>query len=120
MCDSTLEFNWKTRLNRTQQIFTAIQWRQLLKNSETRPSNAKPVVKFFDPQGAATWLLTECDKEGYAFGLCDLGMGFPELGSVYLPEIAAIGRIERDLYFHPNKTLKEYTDEARALQKINA
>jgi len=34
--------------------------------------------------GAATWLLTELDSEDpdIAFGLCDLGMQCPELGSV--------------------------------------
>ena len=36
----------------------------------------RPVVKLFNPCGAATWLLTEIDPEApeVAFGLCDLGM----------------------------------------------
>lgn len=40
-----------------------------------------PVVKFFDPTGAATWLITEMmpDEPDILFGLCDLGMGCPEL-----------------------------------------
>ena len=39
-----------------------------------------PVVKLFNPCGAATWLLTEIDPEdeSVAWGLCDLGMDFPE------------------------------------------
>ena len=39
----------------------------------------RPVVKMFNPCGAATWLLTEIDPEtpDIAFGRCDLGMGFP-------------------------------------------
>jgi Protein of unknown function (DUF2958) len=43
-----------------------------------------PVVKLFNPCGAATWLLTEIDPddETVAWGLCDLGMGFPEFGTV--------------------------------------
>ncbi|CAE7537057.1 unnamed protein product, partial [Symbiodinium sp. CCMP2456] len=51
-----------------------------------------PVVKLFCPWGAATWLLSELDPDepDIAFGLCDLGMGSPELGSVRLSEIAAI------------------------------
>jgi hypothetical protein len=45
-----------------------------------------PVVKLFNPCGAATWLLTEIDPEDetVAWGLCDLGMGFPEFGTVSL------------------------------------
>ena len=51
-----------------------------------------PVVKFFDPCGASTWLITECDPEepGRLFGLCDLGMGFPELGYVSLYELQTV------------------------------
>src|SRR6202035_2070978 len=51
-----------------------------------------PVVKLFTPDAGCTWLLTELDPEepDHAFGLCDLGMGCPELGSVSLAEIAAL------------------------------
>lgn len=48
--------------------------------------------------GGAVWLLSEIipDPDGdysgtVAFGLCDLGMGFPELGTVFLEELAEIG-----------------------------
>jgi len=116
-----------TKLNHSQKVFTAVQWRQLLQNSKTRPEGAKPVVKLFNPMGAATWLLTECDEDGIAFGLCDLGMGFPELGYVCIPEIVELftnsrGRrwIERDLHFKASKTLAEYADEAREKQRIIA
>ena len=41
----------------------------------------KPVVKLFTPDAQCTWLLTELDSDGgLAFGLCDLGLGCPELG----------------------------------------
>ena len=45
-------------------------------------SDHVPVVKFFFPIGAATWLVTEMDPDenDHLFGLADLGMGFPELG----------------------------------------
>ncbi len=38
-----------------------------------------PVVKIFCPWGGATWLLSELDRQDpdIAFGLCDLGLGFP-------------------------------------------
>ncbi len=56
-----------------------------------------PVVKLFTPDASFTWLLTEIDPENQdvAFGLCDLGMGCPELGSVSLAEIAALRRPTR-------------------------
>jgi hypothetical protein len=86
-----------------------------------------PVVKLFTPDAGCTWLLTEIDPENpdIAFGLCDLGMGFPELGSVSLAEIAALRgglglAVERDLTFKPAKKLSEYADEARRLERIKA
>jgi len=47
------------------------------------------VVKLYTPNAGATWLLSELDAEGIAFGLCDLGLGFPELGYVSLAELEA-------------------------------
>ena len=74
-----------------------------------------PVVKLFTPDAACTWLLTELDSEApnIAFGLCDLGMGFPELGSVSLTELQSVrGRaglpIERDRYFKASHPLSIY------------
>ncbi len=45
-----------------------------------------PVVKLFTPDAGATWLLTETDPEDHdiLYGLCDLGIGFPEFGTVSL------------------------------------
>jgi hypothetical protein len=86
-----------------------------------------PVVKLFTPDGGCTWLLTEIDPEDpdIAFGLCDLGFGCPELGSVSLSELESVrGQlnlpIERDLYFTATKTLSAYADEARAHGAITA
>ena len=78
-----------------------------------------PVVKLFTPDAACTWLLTELDPEDpdIAFGLCDLGLGFPELGSVRISELASVrGRlglpVERDLHFRPAHTLMTYARAA--------
>src|SRR5215471_18202194 len=75
----------------------------------------KPVVKLFTPDAECTWLLTEIypDDPDIAFGLCDLGMGCPELGTVSLSELESVrGRlglpVERDLHFHPTKMLSIY------------
>jgi len=77
-----------------------------------------PVVKLFNPVGAATWLLTEIEGD-IAFGLCDLGMGSPELGSVSISELERtqlpLGlSIERDLHFTADKTISQYAEAARA------
>lgn len=59
---------------------------QLLRNgvASRKAGDADPmlVLKLFTPEAGATWLLTELDPddECLAFGLCDLGLGEPELG----------------------------------------
>ena len=84
----------------------------------------KPYLKLFSPTGAATWLITEIVDEDTLFGLCDLGMGFPELGYVSLHELESIRLpmglgIERDMYFEPTKTLAEYASDARKAGHID-
>ena len=86
---------------------------------ENRQFDPVPVVKLFTPDAGATWLLTEIDPhdKDRAFGLCDLGQGFPELGYVSLQELASLrGRwglsIERDLYFKADKPISAYAREA--------
>ena len=83
----------------------------------------KPYLKLFSPTGSATWLITEIVDEDTLFGLCDLGMGFPELGYVSLQELESVElpfglKIERDMYFTPDKTLKEYASVAREHSRI--
>jgi Protein of unknown function (DUF2958) len=87
----------------------------------------RPVVKLFCPWSGATWLLTELEPRDpdIAFGLCDLGMGEPELGNVSIMELKAVRgpgglTIERDLYFKADKTLAAYASEARAEGRITA
>jgi len=86
-----------------------------------------PVVKLFNPCGAATWLLTELDSEDpdIAFGLCDLGMGCAELGSVRISELESVRGpfgigIERDIHWRPKKTLLAYAREAWKAGRIVA
>jgi hypothetical protein len=84
-----------------------------------REPDPAPVVKFFNPCGAATWLLTELAPDGDTlFGLCDLGFGCPELGSVSLAEIERVRvppspGIERDLHFAASHPLSVYAEAAR-------
>jgi len=93
----------------------------------SREVDFPPVVKLFTPDANATWLLSELDPDDpdLAFGLCDLGLGSPELGYVRLSELASVrGRfglpVERDLYFVPDKTLQAYSDDARQAGAIRA
>ncbi|MQB35430.1 DUF2958 domain-containing protein [Agrobacterium tumefaciens] len=80
-----------------------------------------PVVKLFTLDAAATWLLTEAFPEGddiRLFGLCDLGLGSPELGYVMLSEIEDVRGglglpVERDLYFKAEHRLSTYAKIAR-------
>ncbi len=84
-----------------------------------------PVVKLFTPDANCTWLLTELDPEDadIAFGLCDLGLGFPELGTVRISELESIRgpmglSVERDLYFRARQSLREYAEAARVASRI--
>jgi len=99
------------------------QREELIRNHEHTaefgaPNLSEPVVKLFVCVGGnATWLLSELDPEtNIAYGLCDLGLGFPELGYVSLTELEeTLGwRLERDRHWTATKTLSDYAHEARS------
>lgn len=83
-----------------------------------------PIVKFFNPVGAATWLATELGEDGDTlFGLADLGFGCPELGSFSLTELESVRlplglRIERDLHFRTGLSLSGWAAWARRAGSI--
>jgi hypothetical protein len=93
--------------------------------SADRPEpDTPPLLKLFNPLGAATWLATELAEDGDTlFGLADLGFGCPELGYFSLSEIAALRlplglRIERDNGFaatHPLSVWAETSRQAGAI-----
>lgn len=112
-------------------LITQEQRSALRGNADTAAQRAPghdpaPVVKFFSPLGAATWLATELDADGDTlFGLADLGLGCPELGSFSLAEIAALRlpfglAIERDLSFSTTTPLSVWADAARRAGSIAA
>jgi hypothetical protein len=112
-------------------LLTNTQRAQLLENGRRSELDEHfdpfPVVKLFTPDAGCTWLLSELDPAyaDRAFGLCDLGMGYPELGYVSLSELVSIRGglglpIERDLYFTAEKPLSGYATEARANGVIRA
>lgn len=50
-----------------------------------------PAVYAFTPDAQATWVIWEYDPaEKVGFGLCDLGLGFPELGYVSISELESL------------------------------
>jgi hypothetical protein len=85
--------------------------------------NFLPACKIFLPWTSGTWLLTEMDPDGLAFGLADLG--YPEMGYISMDEIwEVVGpaglRVERDIHFRATKPLSEYATEARQQGYIRA
>jgi hypothetical protein len=115
-------------------LITSAQRQKLLDNGRAQRAaidrqdqaiDFDPVVKLFTPDGNATWLLTELDPTGeyLAFGLCDLGLGEPELGYVSLHELAAargpLGLpLEQDLHFTPTRKIAAYAELAREHRRI--
>lgn len=97
----------------------------LLSDGTIPEPDHNPVVKFFNPCGASTWLISEMDEDGRMFGLCDLGQGFTELGYVMLDELESIRLpfglgIERDRHWKPKQTLSAYADDGREAGRIAA
>jgi hypothetical protein len=112
-------------------LFTQKQERLLLNNGRLTLENERfdpqPVIKLFTPWSNATWLLAFLypNNPNIAFGLCDLGFGFPELGDVDLNEVRSIRglgglMIERDRSFFADKSLQGYSDTARECGYIQA
>ena len=99
---------------------------RLLRNGRNPDRDHPPALKLFDPTGAATWLISELDPEDpdIAHCLADLGMGYPELGTVRISELQAFrGRfglgIERDRNFRANgRPMSVYAQAARAAGRI--
>jgi hypothetical protein len=98
---------------------------QLLVNAISDETDYPPVVKLFTPDANATWLISEVDPDDpdRLFGLCDLGLGYPELGYVSLAELSALRGplglpIERDEHFKSKKSLSVCADEARAARRV--
>lgn len=84
--------------NPSKRLFLSEQWRTLVNNgweSAADPDASclgkRPVVKIFTPDASATWLFIEVDADGeILFGLCDLGLGSPELGCVSIRELISV------------------------------
>jgi len=74
-----------------------------------------PVVRLFTPDAHATWLLASLDPADgdSGWGVVDLGISMPELGTVKLSDLASIVGpkklpVMRDRYFQAVRPLSEY------------
>lgn len=82
---------------------------------------SQPIVS---PGTSCTWLFSEIESDGDTlFGLCDLGMGEPELGYASFSEMTSIRIrlgtvIERDLHFKASRPMSEYVIAARVARRI--
>lgn len=114
-----------------QPLITPDERAKLLSNGEVSARGVGhdpyPVVKLFTPDGSATWLLSELNPAApdRAFGLCDLGLGSPELGYVSMAELEDLRGwlglpVERDIAFRPRMTLSRYAAHARQVGFIRA
>ena len=98
--------------------------RRAAMRDEKHAPDPVPVLKLFNPLGAATWLATELyGDDDTLFGLADLGFGCPELGVFSLSEIAAVRLpygtgIECDIGFesiHPISVWAEWSRRAGSI-----
>lgn len=100
-------------------LITEDERRRLLVHGQARADGQAgdplPVVRLFTPDAHATWLLASLDPADgdTAFGICDVGIGMPELGTIKLSDLASIvgplkRPVMRDRYFQATRTLSEY------------
>ncbi|HHQ2785388.1 DUF2958 domain-containing protein [Pseudomonas aeruginosa] len=103
----------------TPSLITAEQRVQLLAVGEARAAGQSidpmPAVRLFTPDAHATRLLAALDPADgdTAWGLIDLGIGMPALGTVKLSDLASIvgphkQPVMRDRYFQAVRPLSEY------------
>lgn len=110
-------------------FLTDLQRMQMLTNGVARARGEAidpyPVVKLHTLDAGAVWLLVSLDADGdQAYGLCDAGTGFPELGTVSLSALEGVRgprgmRIAADIQFKARQPLSAYTAEAIRDGSIN-
>jgi hypothetical protein len=83
------------------------------------------VAKLYTLDAGAVWLLTELDADGNtAYGLCDAGTGYPELGQVSLSALELVRgpkgmRIVADPHFKSRQPISAYLANAQRDGSIN-
>ena len=111
-----------------EELFTKEQIDQLKSNGspEHYDQDHAPVVMLTLPFTNCVWLLSEINPEqpDIAFGLCDLGMGYPELGYVSIYELLGLEdpvlgmRVCNNTLFKGEYPMSAYANAARAAEQI--
>lgn len=104
-------------------LITEAQRRELLANGAARARQQAvdpyPVVKLHTLDAGAVWLLTELAADGdLAYGLCDAGLGSPELGHVQLSALEQMRgprglSVVADPHFVARQPLSAYLAQAQ-------
>ena len=85
------------------------------KSQDGKGLDAEVIVKFFNPMGAGTWLITEGERyssgDWLLYGYCHIFEW--EWGSVMLSELQSVKLpfglgIERDMYSGTKQTVRDY------------
>ena len=110
-------------------FLTGEQLTRMLANGAARARGESidpyPVVKLHTLDAGAVWLLVDLGPDGdKAYGLCDAGTGFPELGHVSLAELEGVlgprgMRIVADPLFRARQSLASYAADAIRDGSIN-
>jgi hypothetical protein len=104
-------------------LISDAQRQQLLANGAARARGEAidpyPAVKLHTLDAGAVWLLTDLAADGdEAFGLCDAGLGSPELGHVRLSALEQMRgprglAVVADPHFVPRQPLSAYVAQAQ-------
>lgn len=88
-----------------------------LRSQDGKGSYAEVLVKYFNPVGAGTWLITEAEKQDNGdyelFGYChitDWEWGYVMLSELENLQLPFGMKIERDLYTGDSKYIKDFVD----------
>ena len=78
-------------------------------SQESKGFDATVVVKYFNPFGSGTWLITEGERQPdgnwLLFGYCNIHVW--EWGYVLLSELESVRIIERDLFIPKKQTVRD-------------
>jgi hypothetical protein len=105
-------------------LYTDEQYQKLIENGKNPDQDHAPVIRLHILFTGCQWLISELDPEypQLGFGLCDLGMGQPELGYVDIEEIKAVKTVPfpvmGDMFFQPEYPMSTYAEAARMCQSI--
>ena len=112
--------------NEIPHLFTKDQYNRLLANGQKEEDiDHLPVILLRVPWHSASWLLVSIlpHRKNILIGLCDLGEGSPEVGSITIEELLSIEhpsglKVERDKYFKAKHPFSVYVKAARSQGSI--